>query len=70
MCIRDRPKAGHVSLVVYNAKGERVATLVSDTKAEGTHEVPFNAKGMSSGTYFYTFKTQGIMETRKMVLLR
>ena len=64
------PKAGHVSLVVYNAKGERVATLVNDTKAEGTHEVPFNAKGMSSGTYFYTFKTQGIMETRKMVLLR
>jgi hypothetical protein len=64
------PKAGHVSLVVYNVKGEKVATLVNGRQSEGTHEVAFNAKGMSSGTYFYTFRTQGIQETRKMVLLR
>jgi hypothetical protein len=64
------PKTGHVSLIVYNVKGERVATLVNGEKAAGDHEVSFNAKGMASGTYFYTFKTAGIKETRKMVLLR
>ncbi len=64
------PKAGHVSLIVYNVKGEKVAMLINDRKAEGTHKVSFNAKNMSSGTYFYTLKTGEFMETRKMVLLR
>jgi hypothetical protein len=64
------PKAGYASLVVYNVKGEKVATLVNGRKAEGAHEVSFNAKGLSSGTYFYSFQTDGFKETRKMVLLR
>jgi hypothetical protein len=64
------PKASHVSLIVYNVKGEKVATLVNGEKAEGSYEVSFNAKGLSSGTYFYSFICEGFKETRKMVLLR
>jgi hypothetical protein len=64
------PKAGHVSLMVYNVKGEKVATLVNGAKAEGSYEISFNAKGLVSGTYFYSLICEGFKETRKMVLLR
>jgi hypothetical protein len=66
----NMPRTGHASLIVYNVKGEKVATLVNGEKVAGAHEVTFNAKGLASGTYFYTFKTAGVQETRKMVLLR
>ena len=64
------PKTGRVSLIVYNVRGQKVATLLDGEKAAGTYEIHFNAKGLSSGTYFYSFSGDGFKETRKMVLLR
>jgi hypothetical protein len=64
------PRTGHVSLIVYNVQGQRVATLLDGQKAAGTYDVSFNAKGLSSGTYFYSFSGEGFKETHKMVLLR
>ncbi len=64
------PRTGHVSLVVYSVRGERISTLVNGEKEAGSYEVSFNANGLASGTYFYTFKGEGFQETRKMVILR
>lgn len=64
------PKSGNVSLIVYNVKGQKVATLVSGHKTKGDYEISFNANGLSSGTYFYSFAGDGFKETNKMVLLR
>ncbi|MBD3178541.1 MAG: T9SS type A sorting domain-containing protein [Candidatus Latescibacteria bacterium] len=64
------PEKGHISLNVYDASGKKVATLVNKVMAEGSYEVNFNARNLSSGMYFYRLEGEGFSETRKMVLLR
>jgi hypothetical protein len=65
----------HVSLCVYNVKGELVATLVDELMTEGRKEVGWEAKdnegrSVASGIYFYRLMTGDFVQTRKMVLLR
>jgi PKD repeat protein len=60
----------HVSLVVFDAAGREVATLLNESKGAGRHAVDFNASGMSSGVYFYRLVAGSIVEQRKMVLLK
>ncbi|MCH7548715.1 MAG: T9SS type A sorting domain-containing protein, partial [Candidatus Krumholzibacteriota bacterium] len=61
---------GHARLVVYNVKGQRVATLVDGVMSSGEHVVTWNAKGVSSGVYFYRLTVGDFSETRRMVLLK
>ncbi len=64
-------KAAHVSLVVYNILGERVATLLDETKAPGAYQLKFDAAGFSSGVYFYRLVADGaLLATRKMMFLK
>ena len=39
-------------------------------RSEGLHAVTWNARGRSSGIYFYQLKTGDVVETRKMMLLK
>jgi len=59
-----------VSLKVYDVLGNEVATLVNEEKTTGSYEVSFDAKGLSSGIYFYKLTTGSFVETKKMILLR
>ncbi len=56
------------TLSVFNLTGQKVATLVDGNLAAGSHQVTFDASGLSSGLYFYTLSANGISETRKMLL--
>ena len=60
----------HVELTVYNALGQRVRTLVNERQPAGSHNVTFNAQGLTSGIYFYQLKAGGFQQIRKMILLR
>ena len=42
-----------VSLKAYDALGQAVATLVDDTKLQGTYVVTWNASAAASGVYYY-----------------
>ena len=64
------PKAGDVTLEVYNVLGQRVATLVDGAMDAGTHYVTFDADMYSSGVYFYRLSTNSFTETKKMLLLK
>jgi hypothetical protein len=64
------PKAGHVSLKVYNVNGQEVASLIDEVKSPGTFETTFRTDGVAPGTYFYSLKANGFSETRKMVVLK
>lgn len=64
------PKESFVSLVVYNVLGEKVETLLNEYRGIGKHTVTFNAHNLPSGIYFYTLQTNGLTETRKMLLLK
>ncbi|MBD3179327.1 MAG: PKD domain-containing protein, partial [Candidatus Latescibacteria bacterium] len=60
----------HVNLSIYNVKGELVTTLVDRNLESGIHNFEWNARGVSSGVYFYRIRTEGFVQTRKMVLMR
>jgi hypothetical protein len=62
------PQESTVSLVVYNALGEVVSTLVSEVEGSGVHEAVFDGRGLPSGTYYYTLKAGDFVQTQRMTL--
>lgn len=62
--------AGDVTLKVYNVLGNEVAALVDQKQIEGSYRVSFDGAGLSSGIYFYTLRTNGFSETKRMMLIR
>lgn len=64
------PQQTAVSLTIYNALGQFVATLVNTTQDAGFHEIRFNAGDLPSGLYFYRLRAGDLVQTRRLVLLR
>lgn len=60
----------HVSLSVYNARGQNVRTLVDKEQTEGYYEVSFDGSGLASGIYWYRLRAGKFSQTRKMLLLQ
>jgi hypothetical protein len=64
------PSASKVELVVFNMKGEKVATLVNQEMPAGYHLAYFNAAKLSSGVYFYRLTAGNFTDMKKMVLMK
>ncbi|MCW9066264.1 MAG: T9SS type A sorting domain-containing protein [Ignavibacteriaceae bacterium] len=64
------PEASFTTLIVYDALGNKVSSLVNETKSAGTFEVTFDATKLSSGIYYYTLQSGSITETKKMILTK
>lgn len=64
------PQAANVKITVYNIRGQLVATLVDGYRAAGEYLVTWDAANLASGVYFYRLEAPGMVETRKMMLLR
>lgn len=62
--------AGMAELLIYNTLGQRVATLINENLPAGTHRAEFDATNLSSGIYLYQLRTNGIVLTRKMTLVK
>ena len=62
------PQESAVSLVVYNALGQVVQTLVDGTVGAGMHQALFDGRGLPSGTYYYTLKAGNFVQTQTMNL--
>ncbi len=64
-----------VELVVYNAAGEKIRTLIQQRQVVGEHSVRWDGRNgagapVPSGVYLYELKVSGRSETRKMMLLK
>lgn len=59
-----------VNLIVYDALGREVATLVNEKKSPGNYSVQFDGSNLPSGIYFYRIVTDGFTETKKMNLIK
>jgi hypothetical protein len=60
-----------VNLTVFNALGQKIATLVNQKQSPGTYTVLFDASHLPNGIYFYRLSAGGgYRATRKMILLR
>lgn len=64
------PLSTPVQLLIFNLRGELVATLVNERLTAGHHQFTFDAGDLPSGEYFYTLITKERVLTRKMVLLK
>jgi hypothetical protein len=65
----------HVSIDIYNIRGQHVRKLVDDVYTDGEHSVVWNGtdeagRDVASGIYFYRMKTDDFSETRRMILLK
>ncbi|MBU0473914.1 MAG: T9SS type A sorting domain-containing protein [Bacteroidetes bacterium] len=63
-------KDGFVSLVIYNALGQKVAKLVNQHQSIGRYSVNFDASNLSSGVYFYKLQSGSFNVSKKMIILK
>ena len=69
------PAAGEASLIVYNAAGQVVRTLVDGNIAAGTHQISWDGtdnmgRNVASGVYVYRLVNDGRQLVRRMTLVR
>jgi hypothetical protein len=68
------PRAGHLSLKIFNVRGELVKTLI-DEQVEDSGSVIWDGSDdggakVSSGVYFYEARTAGQVKVEKMALVK
>ncbi len=66
----DLPVQSDVTLKVFNALGQEVATVVTGVQSAGTHRVTFDASNLATGIYFYQIKAGEFTSLKKMVLIK
>jgi hypothetical protein len=65
------PIAGDVKLNVFNALGQKVATVLNNQRfTSGMHSVNFDASRLASGVYIYRLEANTFTADRKMVLIK
>lgn len=64
------PQTSNVRLELFNVVGQRVATLVNETRQAGVHQIDLDASQFASGVYFYRLNTGNKEMTRSMTLIK
>jgi photosystem II stability/assembly factor-like uncharacterized protein len=66
----DIPKSAQAKLIVYDALGKTIETLVNKELSAGTYEYTWNASKYNSGIYFIRFTSDKYSDTKRMVLIK
>lgn len=66
----DVPHRSYVTLELFNLLGQRIATILAEDLQPGTYKIPWNAKNVSSGIYFYRLHAGSFAATKKLLLLK
>lgn len=66
----DVANKGIVNIKIYDVLGREVYALVNSEMEAGSYQVVWNAKGFSSGLYYFTMTTGNYTQTRKMALIK
>lgn len=69
------PASSTVSFDIYNSAGQVVRSFIEVHKQAGTHSVTWDGRNnmgeiVGSGTYYYQIRTDGGVQTKKMLLLK
>jgi M6 family metalloprotease-like protein len=64
------PQRAVASLSVFNALGQRLATLLDGELNAGSQEVRFDATGYATGVYYYRLQSGGQNVTRPLLIVR
>ncbi len=69
-------KKSDVKIIIFNAIGQYIATLVKEKQSAGNYTINFSGRRLASGIYFYSYTaipddgSAEYRESRKMVLLK
>jgi hypothetical protein len=66
----DLPRESQVLLMIFNALGQNVATLVSSGQRPGHYSVHFDGRRLASGVYLCRLQAGDFVQTRKLLLLK
>jgi hypothetical protein len=66
----ELPITNYVDLSIYNLLGQKIITLVSQKQNAGSHQVEWDASGVTSGVYYYRIEAGEFQDVKKMILLR
>lgn len=66
----DVPEASDVSVVVVDLLGREVARLVGGRREAGTHEAPFDGRGLPPGVYVVRMQAGPFAAAQRMTLVR
>ena len=66
----DIKNSSEVTLIIFDALGRKIRTLVNERLKSGSFSIVFDGSGLSSGVYFYRLMTEGFAESRKMLIIR
>ncbi|MDZ7266603.1 MAG: immune inhibitor A [candidate division KSB1 bacterium] len=64
------PQSGRVVLTILNSLGQEIERLVDADMQAGFHKVVWEAKGRTSGVYFYRLTVNDFTQMKKMVLMK
>jgi len=64
------PERSFVNLEVTNLLGEKIVDLAGKEFPSGLNSVTFDAAHLTRGIYFYTLKSKGFVQTKRMILLK
>jgi hypothetical protein len=64
------PYDAMISLDLYDALGQHIATIEQGRREAGYHDVVVQNFGLSSGVYFYRLRAEGIVISRKLIVLK
>ena len=64
------PRQEHVTLDVFNVLGQKVATLVNETRPAGYYTERFEGARLASGIYFYRMTAGRLTFLKKMLMIK
>ncbi|MCX6165053.1 MAG: T9SS type A sorting domain-containing protein, partial [Ignavibacteriae bacterium] len=66
----DLAKESNVKLIIYDALGREIVTLVNQLMKPGFYSYSFNGKNLASGIYFYKIVTSEFTDIKKMLIMK
>jgi hypothetical protein len=63
-------RSSHVRIDVFDVPGWRVRTIVENYFTPGQYSIRFASRRLPTGVYFYRMYANGIVNTKKLVLVR
>ena len=64
------PKQSFVKIIVTNALGKVVSTLVNEVQNKGSYSAEFVGDGLASGIYYYSIEAGDFKQTKKMIMVK
>ncbi len=64
------PQTSKVDLLVYDALGKEIVSLVRETRQPGTYQIVLDASRLATGIYYYKLTAGSFIDIKRMVLIK